>query len=802
MKGELVMQKKINLNDFYFIKKEIEFSEFNKIDNSDLLKVKVPHDHAISSSFNPKNDLQVTRIIEDGEKKDEQHQGRTGGLDHVGVAYYRKKLAYTELTDNKKIFIYFGAVMSQGEIFINGHKVGERPYGYSSFYLSIENYLNYDGKDELVVKINNLPESSRWYPGAGIIRPVHILISDKVYFTPWENKLEYILYQDSANIEISCLLSNDYDTEKKYTLVHNLKNKQGDIVAKVESEGSLAPNDVIKTNNKVSLEKINKWCLEDPYLYTLHSQILIDGKIVAESSLKTGFREIEFTANNGFLLNGTRVNFKGVCLHHDQGPLGAISNISSYRRQLTLLKEMGCNAIRTTHNPAAEEFIQLCDEMGFLVIEEAFDEWAHPKCKNGYNLHFEKWSERDLRDMIKRDRHSPSIILWSIGNEIPEQGLPKGAEVGQRLTDICHDEDPTRLVTAGFNNPTQAINNGMVDAIDVLGVNYKPFWYGKFKHQRPDWIIYGSETSSTVSSRGEYSFPIGDEKNFKQANLQVSSYDFSSAPWATSPDQEFQAQEENPFVLGEFIWTGFDYLGEPTPYGTDWPSRSSYFGAIDLCGIPKDRFYLYKSQWSNDKVLHISPHWNWEGREGEETPIQVYTNYAKVEIFVNGVSKGKKSKTLRSLFERYRLTWKNIPYEKGQIKAVAYDNKGVVLEEKTIETAGEVSQIKLIPNRKSIVSSLDNLLFVEFNLLDEKGNLCPLASNEVYFETNSKLEIVGVGNGDATSLEPFVASKRMAFHGKGMVILKGLIQGEGLLKVKSNGLETSVLTIPLSLKEN
>ena len=462
-------------------------------------------------------------------------------------------------------------------------------------------------------------------------------------------------------------------------------------MARTAGKPSLAAGATEVVEARLEVQKPRRWDIDDPYLYTAVTEIKQGAVTLDRHTTPFGIRTIEFDARRGFLLNGRYLKLKGVCMHHDLGALGAAVNRRATERQLEIMKGMGVNAIRTSHNPPSPEQLDLCDRLGLLVMDEAFDMWRMPKVPNGYSKYFDQWAERDLRDMLRRDRNHPSIIMWSIGNEILEQGKPEGAKVARWLTGICHQEDRTRPVTAGFNNWVGAMKNGLADEVDIQGLNYKPTLYESTLKEHPKWVIFGSETSSCVSSRGVYHLPI--EKYDKHESLQVTSYDIIAPPWAYAPDVEFEAQDRMQNVLGEFVWTGFDYLGEPTPYGGrdnatkgqwsgDWPSRSSYFGVVDLCGFPKDRYYLYKSVWTAEPVLHILPHWNWKGREGQSIPVVCYTNCEEVELFLNGRSLGRKRRgaggmelpvgpnvsASKKFTSRYRMLW-NVPYEAGVLRA-------------------------------------------------------------------------------------------------------------------------------------
>ena len=531
------------------------------------------------------------------------------------------------------------------------------------------------------------------------------------------------------------------------------------------------------------------WSTASPDLYRAVSNVIVDDEPVDEYETTFGIREVRFDKDKGFLLNGRQVKLNGVCMHHDLGPLGAAVNTRAIERQWEILIDMGCNALRTSHNPPAPEVLEICDRMGVVVIDEAFDEWRLGKCENGYNVLFDEWAEKDLRSFIRRDRNHPSVIMWSIGNEIREQGSEKGAEVAKFLVDICHDEDPTRPTTAGFNSPDGAMENGLADVVDVPGWNYRPHMYGEYHRDHPDWPTYGSETESCVSTRGEYHFPAVEEKTARKEHdsLQVSSYDMCSPTWGYAPDIEFAAQDDCPFIFGQFVWTGFDYLGEPTPYNHRWPSRSSYFGIVDLCGLPKDRYYSYRSRWRPDvETLHILPHWNWEGREGETTPVHCYTNYDSAELFLNGKSQGVRRKDRDSVYDRYRLRWNDVKYEPGVLKVVALDREGRPVAEGEMRTAGAPARIELAPDRSSIMADGKDLSFITVRITDAGGILCPLSDNLVRFDLEGPGRILAVGNGDPTSTEPFVSDHRRAFHGLCMLIVASVEGSTGPLRIRAS----------------
>lgn len=536
--------------------------------------------------------------------------------------------------------------------------------------------------------------------------------------------------------------------------------------------------------------------VKNPYLYKVVSNVYVGDKLYDTYNTSMGFRSFKFDKDKGFFLNGENVKLKGVCLHHDLGPLGAAVNYRALERQLKIMQEMGCNAIRTSHNPPTPELLELCDKMGFLVQVEAFDEWRIGKNRNGYNILFDEWAERDLTAMIHRDRNHPSVIMWSIGNEVREQNYNKGAETARFLTDICHREDPTRPVTAGFNSHNNAIKNGLADVVDIVGFNYKPHDY-KNKHEKfPDYIIYGSETASTVSSRGVYKFPVKEWKSAYYDDYHVSSYDLEYPGWASTPDTEFLQQDECSFIAGEFVWTGFDYLGEPTPYNEGTPARSSYFGIVDLAGLKKDRFYLYQSRWSDKPVLHVLPHWNWEERIGENVPVYCYTNYPKAELFVNGKSMGVRWKSNNSKYERYRLMWNDVVYQPGEIKVVAYKEDGSVAETQVVKTAGRSYRIRTTVDRREISADGKDLAFVTIEVIDKDGNLCPRADNLLFFDVEGAASLKAVCNGDPTDQTSFASDYMRTFNGKLVVVLQASDKsGKAKLKVYGGHLKPAISEI-------
>ncbi|HOL22310.1 MAG TPA: beta-galactosidase GalB [bacterium] len=761
---------------------------------SDWEEVRVPHDWAIKGPFSPDNDLRTTK-----EGKVEG-TGATGGLPHTGKGWYRLKFNLPEDVKKKRVRIEFDGVMSHSKVYVNEKLAGEWHYGYSSFAFDITEYVQ-PRENILTVSVDNKPNSSRWYPGAGIYRNVRLVILNPVHISLWGTYITtHLIDKKEARIDIRTEIENNTDKELSVETESVIISPDGKKVVSDTVKKSLKEKEMVY--QEVFIKSPVLWDIKSPALYTLCSTVKINGEKVDYYETRFGIRETIFDPEKGFFLNGNPLKFQGVCMHHDLGPIGTAINKSALKRQLSILKEMGCNAIRTSHNPPAPELLELTDEMGFLVIDEAFDEWKIPKCANGYNTIFDEWAEKDLRAMIRRDRNHPSVIMWSIGNEIPEQEDPdNGPKLARFLHNICKEEDPSRPTTSAFNIPDSAIKNGLAGIVDIPGWNYQPHKYGKYHQLLPGKPMYGSETASCISSRGEYFFPVEEERYinnyYKRANLQVNSYDLSCPGWATIPDVEFRAQDDHPFIMGEFVWTGFDYLGEPTPYYKEWPSRSSYFGIVDLCGIPKDRFYLYQSRWAPEKgTLHILPHWTHPGYEGKITPVHCYTSWDRVELFVNGKSCGVKTKDPRNILNRYRLVW-YIVYEPGEIKAVAYDSKGNTVKETTVRTAGAPAEIVLIPDRKEITGDGEDMAFVYVEITDAKGTLCPKADNLIKFKVEGPAEIVAVDNGDPTSTEPFYHPYRKAFNGKCVVYFRSIEGKKGNVKLiaQSEGLVECVASI-------
>mgnify|MGYP000553305738 FL=1 len=741
-------------------------------------------------------DMQSVQVLEDGDKAPKMRTGRTGALPAFGIGYYRTSFKSDESMVGKRIRIEFDGAMSLAKVYLNGEYVGEWPYGYSSFAFDITDKWNFNGENIIAVRLENKPESSRWYSGAGLYRNVRLVVTEPVSVGHWGT---YITTPNvsarKAGLNIETCVVNKTGNEVKVRLESLLMDADGKLVKKSSSTKSISGDKYIFTQ-KMSVSNPELWSVENPYLYNVVSNVYVDNRLCDTYNTPMGFRSIRFDKDKGFFLNGESVKLKGVCLHHDLGPIGTAVNYRALERQLQMMQEMGCNAIRTSHNPPTPELLEMCDRMGLLVQVEAFDEWRIGKNVNGYNTLFDKWAERDLTAMIHRDRNHPCVIMWSIGNEVREQKDANGAETARFLTEIVHKEDPTRLVTAGFNNHNDAIKNGLAAEVDLVGFNYKPRDYKKKHEEYPDFNIYGSETASTVSSRGEYKFPVKEWRGAYYEDYHVSSYDLEYPGWACTPDTEFEQQDDCDFIAGEFVWTGFDYLGEPTPYNEGTPARSSYFGIVDLAGLKKDRFYLYQSKWSEKPVLHLLPHWNWEDKIGQKVPVYCYTNYPKAELFVNGKSMGMRQKSNNSKYERYRLMWNDVVYQPGEIKVVAYNEDGSIADTEVIKTAGRTFRIKTTVDRKEISADGKDLAFVTVEILDKDGNLCPKADNLLFFDVEGAASLKTVCNGDPTDQTSFSSDYMRAFNGKLVVVLQSSGKaGKAKLKIYGGHLRPAVQEI-------
>lgn len=780
--------------DWKFINKDIPQAENTTVDTRDWQSVVVPHDWAISGEFDINNDLFYVQVKEDGDFKKQVRTGYTGGLPHVGVGWYRREIEIDGAERGKRIYVEFDGVMSNAKVYVNGHYVGEWPYGYSSFGFDITDHVQFGQVNVLAVRAENLPLSSRWYPGAGIYREARLVITNPVHVKQWGTYITTpTITQKSATVNIKTTVLNKSGVKGVFNVETSIVSPANKVVA--QKSTSVSIDDQTTLDQQLEVLNPQIWDINSPVIYSVITTMISKGKIIDQFKSTFGFRSIAFTNDRGFFLNGRRTQLKGVCLHHDLGPLGAAVNVSALRYRLKLLKDMGANAIRSTHNPPTPELLDLADEMGFVVIDEAFDEWKEGKVENGYHRLWDDWAEKDLTAMIHRDRNHPSIIMWSIGNEIREQQKKDGATYARLLSDICHREDPTRPTTAGFNHLKAALDNGLAAAVDVVGWNYKPQQYKNVHEQFPEFKMVGSETASTVDTRGIYKLPaIETTKKDTIAPYHLSAYGLVHPTWGTIPDTEFKSLDENQFMAGEFVWTGFDYLGEPTPYNEEWPSRSSYFGIIDLAGIPKDRYYLYQSKWAAKKVLHILPHWNWH--RGDSIPVHVFTNYDRAELFLNGKSLGIRKKSSDKLLSTYRLIWDKVAFESGELKVVALDENNKAIQEAIMRTAGEPHAIILEPDRATARANGKELIFVTVSVVDKNGIVCPNASNLIHFLAEGPGSIRAVDNGDQTSLESFVKPFRKAFSGKCMLIIEaGTQAGNVVVKASSEKLQSTEVSL-------
>ena len=783
--------------------------QFTKGDGSEATaqwqQVRVPHDWAIYGPFDRANDLQEVAVEQNGEKEKTWKTGRTGGLPFIGKGTYRTTFEVADTAGRATTLVFDGA-MSNAHVIVNGREVAYWPYGYNSFYVEVPNSDLRIGQNDLEVKLENFERASRWYPGAGLYRNVHVVSTDRIHIPTWGTYVttpkvssEYA----SVNLKLKIAGARElpkFPNGEKVGVVTQILDPQGKVVA-TDSSTYTARGQVMQQNFLVEHPEL--WTLEKPNLYTARTSLSFDGKIVDEYDTRFGIRTIEYVPDKGFFLNGEPTKFKGVCNHHDLGPLGAAVNRSALRHQIDLLKDMGVNAIRTAHNMPAPELVELCDEMGIMLMIEPFDDWGfRPKSPNGYGKVFNDWAVRDVTNMVEHFRNSPSVVMWSIGNEVPSQwGAPGMGELTM-LQDLIHGLDPTRPVTCGMDQIRSVLDNGFAAALDIPGFNYKPQRYVEIYNRLPQKLVLGSETASTVSSRGVYHFPVTwKEHNVKtHPDNQSNSYDNESCSWSNTPDIDFAMEDDYPWQIGQFVWTGFDYLGEPSPYDTDaWPSHSSYFGIIDLASLPKDRFYLYRSKWNEaDTTLHILPHWNWKGREGEVTPVFVYTNFPKAELFINGKSQGMREKNDSTYQTRYRLMWNDTRYEPGEVTVVAYDAQGNKAAEKTIRTAGKAHHLVLTANRPALAANGDDLAYITVAVADKDGNLVPTDSRRVKFSVTGQGSFEATANGDPTCLLPFQNPEMDLFSGSATAIVRsGKTPGQLTLKATAKGLKAATITIPV-----
>lgn len=746
--------------------------------------INLPHDWSIEGKFDKDNPA-----------------GIGGGALPGGTGWYKKSFKAQALDSTSLISVVFDGIYHNSDVWINGHHLGNRPNGYIGFQYNLTPYLKYgDATNELVVKVDNSDQpNSRWYSGSGIYRNVWLKTTDKFHVAQWGTYVSTPqVSSDKAEVKISIDLRNEYDEGKNATVTSTIWYK-GSKLHSISEDVNLEGGAEKVTKQSSFVEKPHFWSVEDPQLYSVVTDVYISKKNIDSYTTNFGIREFKFDSDNGFILNGKRVKIKGVCLHHDLGPLGAAINTRAIERQLEILKEMGVNGIRTSHNPPAPELLDLCDKMGFIVMDEAFDMWEQHKTENDYSKDWAQWHVKDLKTQVLRDRNHPSVFIWSIGNEIPEQWKERGAEIAKELSNIVHDLDSTRPVTAAMNPATKDNKIATSGALDVIGYNYAHESYADHPEVFPDMPFIATETTSALETRGYYEFPsdtikiwpVSWDKEFTAGNPDntVSAFDQVRAPWGSTHEATWKVIKKYDFLSGFYIWTGFDYIGEPTPY--IWPSRSSYFGIVDLAGFPKDIYYMYKSEWTEEPVLHLLPHWNWE--KGQIVDVWAYYNNAdEVELFLNGKSMGTKRKTGDDLHVMWRF-----PFERGTLKAVSRKDGKIVLETE-VKTAGKPAELHLQPDRNTIKADGKDLSFVTVTITDEKGVLAPRADNKISFILEGDGKIVGVASGNPTSHESFKGLSHTAMNGKCMVVIEAGESGGNLqLKAGAEGLKTATINITM-----
>ena len=781
--------------------REWQFTQ-DTTENPQWENVTIPHDWAISGPFDRANDLQEVIVVQNGEKEPTWKTGRSGGLPWMGKGHYKTRVAVKK---DKFYTLVFDGAMSHADVYVNGEEVVYWPYGYNTFDCYILPGLITGDSVDIDVFLENKPQQSRWYPGAGLYRNVHLVETNPIHIPPFgvlirTPKISKEFAQVTIDVDLQDGVEPIGTQNTEYRVQTDILFK-GEVVATAEGQQSVA-------------EVLNPqlWSPESPNLYTARTRVLKGEEVVDEVETRFGIRSISYTPEGGFQLNGETRKFKGVCNHHDLGPLGAAIHKDALRHQIKMLQDMGCDAIRTSHNMPAPELVELCDEMGMMMMVEPFDVWNWGKTENDYSVEFNEWWKWDISNMVKHYRNNACVMLWSSGNEVWNQVLPDGIEIVTKLQALFHELDPTRPVTNGMDQAMYVIHNGFGAAVELPGFNYRTSRYIEGYENLPQKMILGSETASTVSSRGVYKTPAIIQPDKLYSDNQSSGYDVEYCAWSGLPEQDFQLQDDYNWTLGQFVWTGFDYLGEPSPYDTDaWPSHSSYFGIIDLASLPKDRYWLYRSQWNKkDATLHVLPHWNWN--KGDLVPVFCYTSYPSAELFVNGKSYGKlrfatKEESERlakgeiiegvsrmpevsefevpvwgsaprpELLPRYRLMWFDVPYEAGEITVVAYDENGKEAARETIKTAGEPDHLEVIWANES--ENPEELCYMMVKVVDKDGNLCPKANNLISYEGEG---FVAAANGDAACLDSFVEPKMHAFAGQCTFILKKDWKGKFVLK--------------------
>jgi len=721
-----------------------------------------------------------------------------GGALPGGVGWYRKTFTVSEADRGKLFFIDFDGVYMDSRVWINGHYLGERPYGYSSFEYELTPYLHFGGKNVIAVRVDNSHQpNSRWYSGSGIYRHVWLKKTARCYVDHWG---VYIttphITTDAASVRVQTTIRNRLGGTHSLQLQTRIEDASGKTVAE-NSTPLHAGTDSLTMAQQLQVHNPHLWSTEDPYLYRVVSRIVVDGKTEDEVITPLGIRYFHFDPQTGFSLNGKPMKIWGVCDHHDLGCLGAALNNRALERQLQMLKNMGVNGFRTSHNPPAPELLDLCDRMGILVMDEAFDCWKRGKNPYDYHVYWDQWHRRDLEDMIRRDRNHPSVIIWSIGNEIPDQWDSAGADIARELAGIVRSLDTTRPITSAMNDPESPRNSiAHSGALDLIGYNYDVGAYDHFAENFPGMPFIATETTSALETRGHYDMPSdsirvwpprGNSHEKMNSDYTCSAYDNCRTPWGNLHEDALRAIMDHPFASGMFIWTGWDYLGEPTPY--PWPARSSYFGIIDLAGFPKDIYYMYQSVWTNDTVLHIFPHWNW--KPGDTVDVWAFYNHAdEVELFLNGKSLGKRHKEPG----QFHVMWR-VAYEPGELKAVSYHD-GQIVKTAVVRTAGAPYRIELIPDRREIHADGRDLSFVTVKVVDQHGTLVPDADQLIHFDVQGAGFIAGTDNGNEIDHTSFLSHDRRAFNGLALVVLqsdgkKGTIQ----VKATAEGLQPASVNL-------
>lgn len=783
-------------------------------DDSAWRVLNLPHDWAIEGNFYVKNP-----------------SGAVGGALPGGVGWYRKRLMLTDNNEHSRYVLHFDGAFMNTSVYVNGKLVGIRPYGFIGFGFDITPFLNKKGENVVAVRIDNAQQPNcRWYTGCGIYRHVYLLRSDEVRLAQWGVQVLPVLKGRGANITLNSTIESFATQARKLSLKQMVYDAEGRCVAQ-STTPCVAHEGKNTVSQKIKMTNVKLWWPHAPYIYKVVSQ-LIDGKKVHDRDTTTmGLRNIAFDAKTGFAINGRNTKLNGVCLHGDLGCLGSAINEDALYRQLRMMKDMGANAIRCSHNPPAPELLHMCDTMGLMVMDEAFDQWRTGKTQFDYALFFDKWAEKDITDMVLRDRNHPSIILWSIGNEVLEQWntdknqgvdlddvnillnnardpsrladnkeLSDNSKITRWLADIVRRNDPSRLITAGCNETSPNNHLFKSGAIDVIGFNYHSKQVAKVPENFPGKPFLLSESVSALQTRGFYAMPSdsirrlpGKHRPFIDTSFLCSAYDNSCTSWSATHEATWDVVKHTPFCSGQFIWTGFDYIGEPTPF--NFPARSSYFGIVDLAGFPKDAYYLYQSEWTNKTVLHLFPHWNW--MPGQTIDLWCYYNNAdEVELFVNGQSRGVKRKANE---HEYHVMWRE-RFEPGTVRVVSR-KAGRQVAERTVNTAAQPHHLRLTPNRKTLLANGRSLVFITVEVVDKDGNLCPWAENEVFFSLNGHASIAGVDNGSPFSLERFKDNRRKAFFGKCLVVVQaGNDEGEVNIKAKSIGLEDAELKLEIKAK--